>query len=236
MGAFAALVALGLLVIFNSFLMPLFAFRDLVIVSTLLGTIAASLGAIDQGEVTRQHIFGELYDRAQIEKVAFLLPPLSRYRLGDFEEDQESWDNHWSADTIGVPVGKETEIAVMFQLGEPQTLRVVTVGFYDEFTAPSETDKHLPRVTEFTEGLRKDAVPDWDLSRFYYINWHGNLKIEYTYQRRLGRDYLPLTLKVQGDHEGTYKLYVDIFTAEAPEPYRETLIVEVGDGSFYGSE
>lgn len=208
----------------------------LLLLCALMASIATSLMAMDQSkmtersvELTRKHVFGELYGQAQVDDVAFLFPPKEKYELDGFQDRQVLGDNDWGSKRIRIPQGEEIEVAVMFQLAEPQTLRIITIGVHDEWSPPSETAPSAPEITEFTDGLRADVPPDQDQARFHYINWHRNLKIEYLYERRLGRDYLPFTFKILGEQVGTFDLFVEILTAEAPQSYREKLTVQVGD-------
>lgn len=172
-----------------------------------------------QTRLIKKQIFGELYKRAQIKDLCFILPEYWKHHIVGFKQSNE--DQIILGKYMAVPVGLERELHIRWQMAKSQTLRGYIVGFRN-------ITQDTPKIIETVRLFPKKTFQEF--TREQYIDWHGDFHCEYAHPRRLFKDeYFLTTIRVKGMVAGKYTMVVVVQVNESPEAFEGDLTVECID-------
>lgn len=170
-----------------------------------------------QTELLRKQVFGDLYDAAQVTDLRFVLPAKWKYQVRGFNQQDEEQS---LGDYVAIPVDRDTELHILWQWAENQTMIGFNIGFKDSTPSSPEI---LRRVLAFQK------QPLQEFTREEYIDWHGWFHTEYAHLRRFAKgDYFATAIEVNGKVKGKYTLCLEVKVHEAPN-YVGELTVECLD-------
>ena len=179
--------------------------------------LAAQTEALShQAELLRKQLFGEVYDKARVKDVQFLLPAKCQREVKGFKQKDEEETS--LGGYVAIPVGVERELHICWEMAESQILR----GYRMRFDG---SHRSKPQILGMEAGFAKKVFQTSAAEE--YIDWNGDFHREYVRQLRCPKgSYHYAALRVKGTAEGTYPLYVRVRVDEAPKAFDGKLTVE----------
>lgn len=170
-----------------------------------------------QADLIRKQVFSELYDRAQVTDLCFIIPEGWKHPMNNFiQTDKEQKLGKY----VAIPLGVEVELHIRWRWAASQTMIGYSVGFKDVTT-------NSPKISETLSPFQQETYEEFTRER--YRDWHGWLHTEYAHLRRFtNNDYFLTTIKVKGDSIGKHILQLEVRVHEAPN-YVGTLTLECID-------
>jgi len=166
--------------------------------------------------LTAKQMRGEVYNRAKVKNLRFLLPAERQREVKGFKQEGEEATP--LGQHVAIPVGLERELHLCWEMARTQTLRGYRVRFEGNYQGKPEI---LGTVHAFLKKVFRESPTE------EYIDWDGDFHREYVRQLRCprgSRHYVALT--VRGMVEGKYPLHVRVRVDEAPDPFEGRLIVD----------
>ncbi|HEX75772.1 MAG TPA: hypothetical protein G4O12_04225 [Dehalococcoidia bacterium] len=188
------------------------------ILTTILLLVAIlTLGIVGwQTLLTSKQIRGEVYRKARVKRLQFLLPAKPQREIEGFKQkDEESIS---LGKYIAIPVGLERELHICWEMTQTQTLRGYRVRFEGNYQSK-------PEILGMERAFKKRIFQEYGSEE--YIDWNGDFHREYARQLRCPKgSYHYTAVKVRGMAEGKYSLHIRVRVDEAPNPFEGRLTVD----------
>jgi len=166
--------------------------------------------------LTRKQMRGEVYSRARVKDLHFLLPATCQREVEGFKQEDE--EERSLGEYIAIPVGLERELHICWEMAETQNLRGYRIRF--EGNPGSK-----PEILGMERAFRKKILQTYGSEEF--IDWNGDFHREYARQLRCPKGSCHyVALRVRGMAEGKYSMRVRVRVDEAPKPFEGKLTLD----------
>jgi hypothetical protein len=166
--------------------------------------------------LTRKQMRGEVYSRARVKDLYFLLPATCQREVEGFKQEDE--EERSLGEYIAIPVGLERELHICWEMAESQNLRGYRIRF-------EGNPGNKPEILGMERAFRKKILQTYGSEEF--IDWNGDFHREYARQLRCPKGSCHyVALRVRGMAEGKYSMHVRVRMDEAPKPFEGKLTVD----------
>ena len=178
-----------------------------------------------QLDLLRKQVFGQLYDKAQVDTLTFILP--EKWKCKDYVFKQTDEEINYGIKVV-IPIGLDCVLYVRWKWTAAHSFVAYDIGIKDP---KPDSLKIVGLLSSFAQQIMEAPVKQ------LYQDWHGAWHTEFAIPRKMSKgDYFIVPLTVRASKTGSYTLFIEIRVAEAPNYFDELTIQCIDQPDAWATE
>ncbi len=166
-----------------------------------------------QLDLLRKQVFGELYNKAQVDTLTFILPEEWKCKHNVFRQTDEEINY---GDRISLPVGVDCVLYIRWRWAASHNFVAYDIGI-------KEPMPDSPKISSLSSSFAQQ-IAETPANQIYQ-DWHGAWHIEFSNPRKMSKgDYFIAPITIRACKSGSSTIFIEIRVAEAPNYFGELAI------------